>query len=53
MFTKEVITKYKPNSETIDIWIEKNGGLPYGISAPERVKSLKITLKKKHDDTKN
>lgn len=49
MYLKEVITKYKPNTETIDIWIENNGGLPYGIVAPARVKSLKIALKKKHD----
>jgi hypothetical protein len=53
MFTKEVITKYKPDSEMIDIWIEKNGGLPYGIVAPVRPKSLKIALKKKNDDTKD
>lgn len=53
MFTKEVITKYRPNSETIDVWIEKNGGLPIGIVAPTRVKSLKIALKKSRDTTEN
>jgi hypothetical protein len=46
MYVKEVTTKYKPNSEIIDIWSEKNGGLPYGVVAPVRTKSLKISLKK-------
>lgn len=53
MFTKEVITKYRPNSETIDVWVEKNGGLPSGIVAPARVKSLKIALKKSHGNTED
>jgi hypothetical protein len=53
MYVKEVITKYKPQSDMIDMWIEKNGGLPYGISAPQRIKSLTISFKKNHDDTKD
>ena len=52
MFTKEIITKYKVNSKVVDNWLEKNKGLPYGIVAPERVKSLKIMLKN-HDTTKD
>ena len=51
MFTKEIVTKYKVNTDIVDTWIEKNGGLPFGISAPVRVKSLKIALKKKNATT--
>ena len=46
MYFKEVVTKFKPNIDAIENWMEKNGGLPYGVVAPERIKSLKITLKK-------
>lgn len=45
-YFKEVVTKYKVNTEIVEAWAEKNGGLPLGIVAPERKKSLKITLKK-------
>ncbi len=46
MYIKEVVTKYKPQADIIDVWVEKNGGLPYGIAAPARVKSLSISFKK-------
>jgi hypothetical protein len=45
-YVKEVVTKYKVNTKTVETWAEKNNGLPLGIIAPERKKSLKITLKK-------
>lgn len=51
-YIKEVITKYKVNTKTVETWAEKNNGLPLGIIAPERKKSLKITLKK-NDATEN
>ena len=50
MYIKEVVTKYKPNSEVIDKWAENNKGLPFGIAAPERTKSLKISLKKSKEE---
>jgi len=45
-YTKEITTKYKPNTDTIEKWTENNGGLPVGISAPVRVKRVTISLKK-------
>lgn len=53
MYIKEIITKYKTNTDIIENFIEKNNGLPYGIIAPERKKSLSISLKKNHDTTKD
>jgi len=53
MYTKEITTRYKANTDIIENFIEKNNGLPYGIVAPERKKSLSISFKKTHDTTKD
>jgi hypothetical protein len=50
-YTKEIITKFKVNSDAVENFVEKNGGLPYGVIAPERKKTLTISYKK-NENTK-
>lgn len=50
-YTKEVITKFKVNTDIVEKWAEKNKGLPIGIISPVRPKSLKLTLKKNGEPT--
>lgn len=42
----EIKTSFSVNSDAVDKFIKKTGGLPLGINAPERTKSLTITAKK-------
>ncbi len=46
MYTKEITTKYKVNTDIVEVWAEKNKGLPFGITESNRKKSLNIALKK-------
>lgn len=51
MYTKEIITKYKVNSDVVDDYVADKGSLPFGIVAPERKKTLKIKLRKNDSTT--
>lgn len=42
----EAKTKYKVDTKKVEAFAKANGGLPYGIKATERTKSLKLYPKK-------
>lgn len=48
-YTKEVTTKYKPNTDVIEKWAENAGVLPEGIIQPPRPKKLSLGLKKTNE----
>lgn len=52
MYSKEIVTKYKVNADAVDDFVAEKGGLPFGIVAPPRVKSLKIVFKKSNEANK-
>ena len=47
LYTVESKVTYKIDGDAVDKWTEEHGGMPTGIIAVERKKSLKFSLKKK------
>ena len=47
LYSVESKVTYKIDGDAVDKWTEEHGGMPTGIIAVERKKSLKFSLKKK------